>query len=268
MSVHGSMQHLPLWPSGRRLRAADFLLTPAFLPAPPVEYASGSQSRSRLSAATLRAPAECRRIKKSSDLLGVVSSTSGARSHPRATAAGASVLGARGATTSTTFFAVLHSSCLSRIRDDAAHPRRSRRRPRLARPHDPHCASARLARAGIAQAQCNKRTDLSNSRPRVANPLELSAGIARAYSATITRELARAAAYERGPASAKADYEQTRGLLMTIIAIALIVWALCRPRLVRTTCRTVPKRAGSLPEVEDVGGEGDEDVRMNASFRI
>ena len=59
------------------------------------------------------------------------------------------------------------------------------------------------------------------------------------------------------------------GLLMTIIAIALIVWALCRPRLVRTTCRTVPKRAGShLPEVEDVGGEGDEDVRMNASFRI
>ena len=58
------------------------------------------------------------------------------------------------------------------------------------------------------------------------------------------------------------------GLLMTIIAIALIVWALCRPRLVRTTCRTVPKRAGSLPEVEDDGGEGDEDVRMNASFRI
>ena len=58
------------------------------------------------------------------------------------------------------------------------------------------------------------------------------------------------------------------GLLMTILAIALIVWALCRPRLVRTTCRTVPKRAGSLPEVEDVGGEGDEDVRINTSFRI
>ena len=41
-----------------------------------MEYAAGSQSRSRLSAATLRAPAECRRI-KDSDLLGVVSSTSG-----------------------------------------------------------------------------------------------------------------------------------------------------------------------------------------------
>ena len=125
-----------------------------------------------------------------------------------------SYAGARGATTSTIFFAVLHFLFVVAPRDDAAHPRRSRRRPRLARPHDPHLASARLARADIAQAQCHKRTDLSNSRPRVANPLELSAGIARAYSAAITRELTRAAAYERGPASAKADYEQTRLLLL------------------------------------------------------